>query len=217
VAFTDEGLCSVCVNFKKFKPHEPQVKKYLLEEMENLFKTVKKANKLYDVLVLFSGGKDSTILLKIAREKYGLRTLAFSVIHPLVNSTASRNMEDVTKKLGVDLIKAYVDEEVYKKVIRHGILKGPEYGLGEFFGCDVCSFFHHWLPVRYAMKLDISIILEGSDLSQTGEISFLQSARVKAEAKQGKKPYGRVHELVMDALGPDYKGSIYDYNPAEIT
>ncbi len=192
------------------------MRKYLREEMENLFRSVKLKERPYHAIVLFSGGKDSTILLKMAKEKYGLRTLAFSVMHPLVNETARRNMEEVTRKLHIDLIKAYPDEEVYKKCVRQGILKGPEYGLSEFFGCQICSFFHFWLPVRYAMKMDIPVILEGSDLSQTGEITYYQPGRIKEEARKGNKPFGRIHDLVLDALGEDYRGSIYDYSAEEV-
>lgn len=216
ITIAEDGLCSVCRQHQKIRPHEPRIKKYLLEEMENLFNSLPGQKRLYDVMVLFSGGKDSTILLKMAREKYGLNPLAISVIHPLVNDIASKNMETVAAKLHVDLVKIFPDETVFKKVIKHGILKGREYGLGEFFGCDVCSFFHHWLPIRYAMKLGIPVILEGSDNSQLGEATFWQSEKVKQDAKQGKKPYNRVHDLVGDALGEQYKGSIYDYNEAEV-
>ncbi len=212
ITINDEDICSICENYRQFKQHEPRVKKYLLEEMGSLFKKVKKERRPYDVIVLFSGGKDSTMLLKMAKEQYHLRPLAFSVIHPLVNHTASKNMEIVAGKLNVDLIKVFPDENVYKRVIRYGIEKGYEYGLGEFFGCDVCSFFHSWLPIQYAMKMGIPIILEGSDSSQAGEMTYWQAERVKEDAKKGKKPFGRVHDLFIDALGEEYRGSVYDYD-----
>lgn len=216
ITIDENGSCSICSNYKKFQPHESKMRKYLLQEMENLFDSVKKKKTLYHAIVLFSGGKDSTFLLKMAREKYGLKTLAVSIIHPLVNDTAKKNMEDVARKLNVELLKIYPDEEVYKKCVRLGILKGPEYGLGEFFGCDICSFFHFWIPIRLAMRMDIPIILEGSDLSQTGEITYYQPGKVKSEAQKGKKPFGRIHDLVMDALGDEYKGTIYDYDEEEV-
>ncbi|UCH93925.1 MAG: hypothetical protein JSV88_27165 [Candidatus Aminicenantes bacterium] len=212
----DEGVCSICAKFKKFAPHEPKMRKYLLQEMENLFAKAKSKDRPYHTIVLFSGGKDSTILLKMAKEKYGLRPLAFSVMHPLVNEAAKKNIEDVAKKLNVDLVKAYPNEEIYKKSIRLALLKGSQYGLSEFFGCEVCSFFHFWIPIRYAMNMDIPVILEGSDLSQTGEITYYQPERIKSEAKKEKKPFGHVHDLVRDAMGEEYKGSIYDYDKAEI-
>jgi predicted PP-loop superfamily ATPase len=216
VTVDGSGICSVCRNYRKFEAHEPRARQYLLEEMETLFKKIKIKKRPYHVIVLFSGGKDSTILLKMAREKYHLRPLAFSIVHPLVNETASKNMEAVARQLNVDLVKVYLDEEVYKKAVRQGILKGPDYGLGEFFGCDICSFFHFWIPIKYAMKMDIPVVLEGSDLSQTGEITYWQAERVKADIRQGKKPFGRVHDLVMDVLGEEYRGSIYDYDEVEV-
>ena len=216
VSINAEGICGSCEQHKKFEPHEPRIKKFLTEEMENLFRSLKKQKRFYDVMILFSGGKDSTFLLKMAREKYNLNPLAFSVVHPLVNETAKTNMEVAAKKLNVDLIKVFPDEEVFKKVLRHGILEGQKYGLGEFFGCDVCSFFHHWIPIQYAMRMDIPVILEGSDSSQLGEATFWQSEKVKADARQGIKPYKQVHDLVMDALGEQYKGSIYDYDENKV-
>lgn len=216
VTINDEGLCSICSGFNKFRQHEPRVKQFLVEEMERLFEKARSKERPYHVIVLFSGGKDSTILLKMVREKYGLRPLAISIMHPLVNKTASKNMEDVARKLNVDLMKVFPDEEVYRKAIRHGILYGSQYGLGEFFGCDICTYFHFWIPIKYAMKMDIPVILEGSDISQTGEITYWQAERVKADARQGKKPFANVHDLFIDALGNDYKGSIYDYNASEV-
>lgn len=216
ITINDEGICSVCSNFNSFKQHEPRVKKFLIEEMEHLFEKAKSKHRAYHVIVLFSGGKDSTILLKMVKEKYGLRPLAFSIMHPLVNEVAAKNMESAARKLNVDLMKVFPDEEVYKKVIRHGILYGSQYGLGEFFGCNICTFFHFWIPIKHAMKMDIPVILEGSDISQTGEITYWQAQKVKGDAKQGKKPFDQVHDLFIDALGEEYKGSIYDYNESEV-
>lgn len=217
ITFNDEELCSVCQNYKTFSPHEPGIREHLVEEMENLFEKARSKDRPYHVGVLFSGGKDSTVLLKMAKEEYNLRPLAFSVMHPLVNETASRNIEAVANKLNVDLIKIYPNKDVYKKAVRLGILKGPAYGLGEFFGCEICSFFHFWLPIRYAMKMDIPIILEGSDLSQTGMSTFWSGESVKENVRKGKKPFDAVHDLLIDAVGEDYRGSIYDYNESEIT
>lgn len=217
ITVNEKGLCSLCQQYEKFKQHEPRLRKYLNEEMENLFEKAKSKKRPYHALVLFSGGKDSTVLLKMAKEKYGLRTLACAVMHPLVNNTARKNMEDVTQQLNIDLVKLYPDETVYRKAVKKGIEDGPKYGLGEFFGCEVCSFFHFWMPIRYAMSMDIPVVLEGSDLSQTGEFTYWQAERVIADVKKGKKPFGGVHDLVIDAAGEEYIGSIYDYDEEEVT
>lgn len=193
------------------------MRKFLMEEMENQFKRSLAMKNPYDVMVLFSGGKDSTALLKTAKYKYGLRPLALSIMHPLVNDLASKNMDDVARKLGVELLKVYPDEGLYKKVMKEGIENGHKYGLGEFVGCEVCSFFHFWIPIKYAMMMNIPVILEGSDISQTGEITYQTPERVVNDAKQGKKPYGGVHDIFEKVMGDNYEGSIYYYDPEEVT
>lgn len=206
------GVCTACASFNRFKPHEPQMRKFLQEEMENLFKRSRQMKNPYDVIVLFSGGKDSTALLKIAKNGYGLRPLALSIMHPLVNNTASKNMEDVARKLGVELLKVYPDEQLYKKTMKEGIENGLKYGLGEFMGCEVCSFYHFWIPIKYAMMMNIPVILEGSDVSQTGEITYWQAERVVKEAQGGKKPFGGVHDIFATVMGESYEGSLYHYD-----
>jgi predicted PP-loop superfamily ATPase len=216
ITINDDGICSVCERFSTFKNHEPKVKKYLIEEMERLFVKIKEKQRTYHAAVLFSGGKDSTMLLKMAKEKYNLRVLAIAVMHPLVNDKAKKNMEEVAQKLNVDLVKLYINETIYRKAIQNAVVNGTKYDLGEFFGCDICSFFHMWLPIRYAMKMDIPVILEGSDLSQTAEMSYGQAERVREDAKKGIKPFGKVHDLISDILDDEFKGSIYDYSADEV-
>jgi len=53
-------------------------------------------------------------------------------------------------------------------------------------------------------------------LSQTAEMSYGQAERVREDAKKGMKPFGKVHDLISDILGEEFKGSIYDYDAEEV-
>ncbi len=216
VTINDDGVCTFCASYEENKKYEKRLNRIVLKKMEHLFEDVKKQSHLYDAVVLFSGGKDSTYLLKLAAEEYKLRVLAISIIHPLVNAVAANNMEVVTKKLGIDLLKFQVPENIYKKVMRKGIYENEQYGLDEFFGCSICSFLHYWIPIRVAIGMDIPIILEGSDLGQTGAPMFVEGESMKQRILQGEKPYGRIHDLIKDALGEEYENSIYSYNQDEL-
>ncbi|WP_113675589.1 7-cyano-7-deazaguanine synthase [Vallitalea guaymasensis] len=216
VTINSDSICELCTTYEKDQVYEKRFRKVLTHKMNKLFKEVKERNHMYDAVVLFSGGKDSTYLLKLAKEKYQLRVLAVSIMHPVVNNVSEKNMHDVTKKMGIDHIQFYIQENVYKKAIRKGLLENEKYELDEFFGCTICSFFHYWIPIKMAMKMNIPIILEGSDLGQSGRPLYTEGNQIKHNIKKGYKPYGKIHDLIADVLGEEYKGSIYDYDSVEL-
>lgn len=212
VTIDENGVCSVCASHNDNPRINKTMSKYFSNKLNNLISEVKKKNWTYDALVLFSGGKDSTYLLKLVKEQFGLRPLAFSVVHPLVNSTASKNMEDVAKRLGVELFKFHPSEEVYKKIIKYALMEGHKYGMDECIGCNTCSFIFKNAALMTAIKMNIPIVFDGSDVDQSETPVFIDAQKMKSDAEKGVKPYGKLHDIALDALGKDYKGSIYDFD-----
>lgn len=213
VEIYSNGLCNYCNEYETNEFLIKRMNKVLLNKMEKLFNNAEKS--MYDAIIMFSGGKDSTMLLKVAKEKYHLKPLAISVIHPLVNDIAKKNMDDVARKLKVDLIKVQIQEDIYIKVVRQAIVHGKEYGLSEFVGCDICNFLFMWVAIKLAMRLNIPTILEGSDKSQNGSY-FIEGKKVGQKIADGIKPYGVFHNILEDALGDEYEGSIFDCDIEEI-
>ncbi len=58
----------------------------------------------YDVLMAYSGGKDSSYTLKILKEKYGLKILALTFDNGFLSSFALENIKRVCDSLGIDRI-----------------------------------------------------------------------------------------------------------------
>lgn len=213
VVIREDGLCTQCADYGDNTRGETVAARFFQNKFNRLLMEVKKGKRPYDALVLFSGGKDSTRLLKIVKEDYGLKPLAFSVVHPLVNRTASGNMDDIAKKLDVTLLKYYLVEHEYKSIMRYAMLYGEKYGLNEFVGCSVCSFLFKWVAVRYAFHLGIPIVFDGTDIAQSDGPYYLDGEKVGLDLSRGVKPFGRLHDLVGDALGDAVEGSIYDCDP----
>lgn len=221
ITLDEQGYCSYCVgdNDRPVKGSSQEASREqedLKGKMQNLFELVKKEGHTYDVLVMFSGGKDSAYLLELVKKRYNLRPLAFSIIHPMVNDVSIKNMEDVASSLKVDLIKYFPDLEMYKTFMKYGLENGDKYGMTEFIGCSLCSYIINCPPLKTAMMMDIPIILSGETKSQ-GIFSF-----VDGEAKKGfllennKKPFGKTHDIFDDSCGQEYKGSMYDISFADI-
>lgn len=217
VTIGDNGLCVFCQISQFITPEMGAKNAALLENrMNEIFDKVRKQKNSFDALVYFSGGKDSTYVLNILKNKYKLNVLAYSMIQPFVTETAQKNMEEITKKLKVEAIKFFINEDVFKNAMRHAILDPHKYGLTEWVGCQVCGFFTKWVGIKLAKKLGIPLVIDGMDNAQGGTGAITEGEQVKQRMRNGKKPFAKIHDLFEDALGEDYKNSIYSFNRDEL-
>lgn len=212
VVIDESGECNVCKDFTKNSKLRKISSKFLTYKLNELIKDVKSRKNMYDAIVLFSGGKDSTYLLKTVKDVYGLHPLALSIVHPLSKEAAKNNIDETVKKMNVEIIKYYIDEQDYKTVMKYAIENMKRYDLGEFTGCAICSFFFKYLAILLAIKLDIPIVFDGIDINQSDSQVFYDGYIMKENAKKGILPLGDAHRLFKDALGESYEGSIYDFS-----
>lgn len=96
------GVCSVC---REYDGYRSAVEAYFGtpdEFFAAIIAARERARSDYDVLLLFSGGKDSTYVLYRLVE-HGLRVLAFTFDNGYVSPTAFDNIHRITANLGVAL------------------------------------------------------------------------------------------------------------------
>jgi hypothetical protein len=217
ITINSEGVCCDCVDFLE---EQKQMERESLETYEKqmlaLFEQVKEERHNYDALVLFSGGKDSTQLVNLAKNKYKLRVLAFGMILPIAKQQAVSNMDKVAKRLCIDLIKVTIEESAYKQYMRYALLNGDKYGMGEHVGCASCSFLFRWYSYKFAMYMDIPVVLDGRDKWQYGGVLFDRGNDLKERALKNEKVYGQMHDMLKDALGSSYGDSFLSYDIEKI-
>jgi len=114
VKFDDDGVCNHCRSFKGYEALEEQKRKYE-QNFLNLVAQYKGKSE-YDVLMCYSGGKDSTYTMEIFREKYGMSVLALTFDNGFISPQAMDNMKTVVEKMGVDQITFKVRFDVLKKI-----------------------------------------------------------------------------------------------------
>src|SRR4030042_131921 len=77
ITFDEDGVCNYCVEYLEKGKKTPRWQTLREKRVERLIE--KSRNKGdYDCLVSYSGGKDSTYLLYVLKEKYGLNVLAYT-------------------------------------------------------------------------------------------------------------------------------------------
>jgi hypothetical protein len=105
VSFNNEGLCNHCQQFagKETKLSDDKIKyerKFL--DLIGQVRSQAVAHRSYDVLMAYSGGKDSTYTMGLLKNKYQLRVLAVSFDNGFISETALTNIKNVTSALEVD-------------------------------------------------------------------------------------------------------------------
>jgi 3'-phosphoadenosine 5'-phosphosulfate sulfotransferase (PAPS reductase)/FAD synthetase len=106
ISFDEEGLCIHCRHSLGKETKLAEDKKRYEEKFLDLLKQtgVHASQRAYDILMAYSGGKDSTYTMGLLRNKYGLRVLAVSLDNGFVSDAAVTNIRNVTEALNVDHI-----------------------------------------------------------------------------------------------------------------
>lgn len=167
IQFNNEGNCHFCSDFEKnsasvLKKSSEQRESYLnafLKEVKNSVAS----NSQYDCIIGVSGGLDSAWALYQA-VNLGLKPLAVHMDNGWNSELAVHNIENLVKKLDVDLCTHVIDWEEYRQLMQ------------AFFDADVIDvellYDNAMLAVnyQYAQKFGIKYILAGTNTSTEGFI-----------------------------------------------
>lgn len=99
--FDSAGVCSQCRTAPPGETGADRKNRYR-EKFEALAGRTRGED--YDVLVAYSGGKDSTFTLDIFKNRFGLRVLALTFDHGFLSPYSVRNISRAVESLGIDHI-----------------------------------------------------------------------------------------------------------------
>jgi hypothetical protein len=125
ISFNAEGVCRHCQRFDgmglKLSEDKKRYEQKFLDLLKDLSILPERspliANRYsYDILMAYSGGKDSTYTLSLLKNKYRLRVLAVSFDNGFISETAKVNINIITEKLNIDHIFFKPRWEILKKI-----------------------------------------------------------------------------------------------------
>lgn len=138
VALGADGVCRLCAEAAAAGPVAARTPdRRAVDELEAILESAQGAGKgRYDALVLYSGGKDSTYLIRRVRERHPrLRLLAFTIHNGFMSPVALGNIDDLIPRLGVDHLLVRPRREFYVRLFRHCLTHlnaGGGYGTVDF-------------------------------------------------------------------------------------
>ena len=116
ITFDEKGVCDHCNTFYKDILPNWHTDERGDEALNEIVKIIKKEGegKDFDCLMGMSGGIDSSYLLYVMKEKYGLRPLVFHVDAGWNSQIAVNNIERLVDGLGLDLYTEVINWEEIK-------------------------------------------------------------------------------------------------------
>lgn len=118
-----ENLCAECAVGKKVSQQKSINFIQEKDKLENLLTQYQgQGRKDYDALVLYSGGKDSSYMIKKIKNEFPkLRMLALSIDNGFISPVAKENIDYLIPKLNVDHVFVKPRKEIYIKLFRYAL------------------------------------------------------------------------------------------------
>ena len=114
IAFNEEGVCTHCQKYRGESANDDIKSKYDQKFIDLLREHQSSSN--YDLLMAYSGGKDSTYTMDIFVSKYKLKVLALTFDNTFISEQAFINMRKVCSNLGVDHMIIRPSQKVLRKI-----------------------------------------------------------------------------------------------------
>ena len=158
VSYDEEGVCAYCRTWKPI-----QVKG--APALEQLVEQYRSKDGSPDVIVAFSGGRDSSYGLHYVKKVLGMNPIAFTYDWGMVTDLARRNCARVCGKLGVEHIIRSADITAKRRYVRKNIeawLKRPELGMVTLFMAGDKEFYSHARQLRKETGIKLVIFCTGN-------------------------------------------------------
>ena len=184
IEFDKDGTCNYCTGYDQVKKEVDAIKS------EETFLKILEENKAgegseYDCVVGLSGGKDSTYLTYLMKEKFGLRTLALTVDTPFLPDVAKENIDQTVKAIGVDHVYIPVPVESFVNMYKQLFRLGTEHGT-EFDVCNSCGEYLRRSLAEIAIEKKIPLTMVGLDHFQIIDWEVLDNPPMTSEHEYWK-------------------------------
>ncbi|NOU48476.1 MAG: N-acetyl sugar amidotransferase [Bacteroidales bacterium] len=163
ISFDKDGVCNYCHKMDFVIARYEKRISNAEEHIKRIISEVKGSGKAkYDCVIGVSGGVDSTYLAYLVKEQFGLTPLAIHLDNGWNSKLATKNIEQIIRKLGIDLYTHVIDWEEFKDLQR-------SYLLASVIDIEVLTD-HAIMAILYeqAAKNGIKYILLGNNESTEG-------------------------------------------------
>jgi len=191
IFFDQAGVCNYCHQVRELIETYGTGQTKGEKAFESLLAEIRKKGrkKRYDCIIGVSGGTDSSYLLHLAANVWGLRPLAFHYDNTWITAIASQKVHKVVSCLGIDLQTHVLDNAEADDLLRSAFVAG----IAELDGATDLGYA---LALRQAArKYGVGFILEGHSFVEEGITPLGRNYFDGRYVKEIHKKFGRIAKL----------------------
>ena len=237
ITFDGQGVCNYCQREERQAEKISEKKEKYRKQLDQIINDIKDKAPVYDSILAFSGGKDSSYTLKLLKDHYHLRWVALTFDNHFCSPEAVENIKEVTNALEVDHISFRLPwpfaKELFILTAKRDIF--PRSALIRASSiCTACIGLLKSLVMKTALEMSIPLVAFGWSPGQAPIQSSIlktnpalirknQSALFKTFPSEIKRKMDRY--LIPDAYFEKYKDrfpyyisplAFFDYNENQI-
>lgn len=171
-SFDEAGVCNYC---RDEKERLSDSRKVLDDTLAAARRATEEVSGDYDCVLLYSGGKDSSLsLIELVRE-HGLRVLAVTLDNGFLARATADNMRHVLDAVGADHIVVRPQRDLMHGVYRSALTKtfGPETIKYSTAACGSCIGVVFAVGMRIAASFNVPLLAGGWTPGQMTDSAFV--------------------------------------------
>lgn len=203
IHFNADGVCNFCSSYRGDAAHAQAREKY-----ENKFLQLleqKRRQSTHDIIMAYSGGKDSTYTLDIFVNRYEMRALALTFDNTFISEGAVRNIHRVCDVLNVDHLMVRPAGGMLRNIFAEGARR-------EIFSaktlerastiCTSCIGFVKSVVLRTALERNIPFVGFGWSPGQAPVQASVMKTNPALMRTTQKAVYDPLYAIAGDAINP---------------
>lgn len=203
ISFNDDGVCNHCRRYRGRAATEKQMAKYEQKFVKLLQEKKNKAT--YDVLVAYSGGKDSTYTLDVLVNRYEMRVLALTFDNTFISPRAEENIRNVCGALGADLMIVRPNPAMLRRIFAaaadHELYSAKTLERASTI-CTSCIGIIKNMILRTAIEKEIPFVGFGWSPGQAPVQSSVMKTNARLMQTTQQAIYRPLHEIAGDVINP---------------
>jgi N-acetyl sugar amidotransferase len=202
ITFDEEGVSNFAHLQQKLMETYPRGLKGEEEWMEIVEQAKNRQKGKYNCIVGVSGGVDSSYLLYLVKEKYGLTPLAVTLDNGWNTNIAVENIKKITQALNIDLETYVINYEEVTDLLRSYMYAGMPW-------IDMASDIAiKSVMYKYAIAEKVKYVFRGNDFRSEGKQPRPWTYGDSRQLNYIHKKFGRIHKLKTFPYLP-YRRIIY--------